>query len=658
MNVFKDLSFIIKETNSNWLVIKRGELRQGTDGKQKIVLEEELKASQERYRDLFERVKHGLFISTRKGRFIDCNQAMLDMLGYESKEAFLAIDIERDLYVNPEDRKRFQREIEEKGSVKDYEIKFKKKTGEEISVLVTCSSLLDNRGEVIGYQGLNIDITERKRMEREVREATKRFQKISEMGDDGIIVFDENYQIEFTNMMAADITGFSQEELMGMKFNLLLNERDQKFLADMHSEVGEDENRRLCVEMEIIAAIGEAKEVEVCITIAKGEERGLKTYAYIRDITKRKKMEREIREANQFLSKLIESSLDCIVVTDMEGNILIFNKGAEELLGYKAEEVLGKMNIRNVYPPGVAKEVMEKMRSPDHGGVGRLKSLPMVHKNRWGEVIDGNLSASIIYDDMGDEIATVGIFTDLRPRLKMEKQLREAQQQLLQSEKLAAMGRLTSQVAHELNNPIYGIMNTLELLKTEIPSNSKRRRILNMSLSETQRLSEMLRNMLSFSKPQEEERREIDINKLIKNIMLFLEKQLRESNIKIKTKLNKRIPTVTASPNQIRQVILNIAANAKDAMPKGGTLTLETLSKGDGRIIIKIKDTGVGIPEGIRDKIFDAFFTTKQKVKGVGLGLSVCYGIIKDHGGDIRVKSKTGGGSTFSIILPQSFSSK
>jgi len=490
----RSISSLIKP----FLITREDALKQGKDSKIAVVLEEELKASQERYRDLFERVRHGLFISTRKGKFIDCNQAMLDMLGYESKEDFLAIDIERDLYVNLEDRKRFQRKIEEKGYVKDYEIKFKKETGEEISVLVTCNSLLDNRGEVLGYQGLNIDITERKRMER------------------------------------------------------------------------------------------------------------------------------EIRETNEFLSKMIESSANCVVATDMRGNILIFNKGAEELLGY----------------------------------IGRLKSFPMVHKNRRGETIDGSLSASIIYDDKGMEIATVGIFTDLRPRLKMEEQLRETQQQLLQSEKLAAMGRLTSQVAHELNNPIYGIMNTLELLKTEIPPDSKRRRILDMSLSETQRLSEMLRNMLSFSKPQEEERREIEINRLIEDILIFLEKQLRESNIKIKTKLNKRIPAVTASPNQIRQVILNIAANAKDAMPKGGTLTLETLSKGDGRVIIKIKDTGVGIPEGISDKIFDAFFTTKQKVKGVGLGLSVCYGIIKDHGGDIRVKSKTGGGSTFSIILPQSFSSK
>jgi two-component system NtrC family sensor kinase len=490
-------------------------------------LKEELKASQERYRDLFERVRHGIFISTKEGRFIDCNQAMLEMFGYDNKEEFLSVDIEKDLYVHPHDREGFQREIEEKGYVKDYEINFKKKTGEEISGLVTCNALLDKKGKIVGYQGLNIDITDRKRMEREVE------------------------------------------------------------------------------------------------------------------------------EANQFLSKMIENSLNCIVATDMKGNILIFNKAAEELLGYQADEVLGKMNVTNIYPPGVAKEVMEKMRSRDYGGVGRLQSFPMVHKNRLGEEIDGSLSASIIYDDKGNETATVGIFVDLRPRLKMEGKLRETQQQLLQSEKLAAMGRLTSQIAHELNNPIYGIMNTLELLKTEIPPDSKRRRILDMSLSETERLADMLRNMLSFSKPEEERKRKININELLENVILFFEKQMWESNINIKLNLDQKIPLVNASPNQLRQVILNIVTNARDAMPKGGTLTVETLSK-DETIIIKVKDTGIGIPEEIRDKIFDAFFTTKHTVKGVGLGLSVCYGIIKDHGGDIRLKSKTGKGSTFSIILPKS----
>jgi len=487
--------------------------------------EKELKESEEKYRNLFERVRHGLFISSKEGHFLDCNQALLDKLGYQDKEEFLRIDIAKDLYVNPEDRKTFQRLIEQQGFVKDLEVEFKKKSGEKIMVLLTAHAKRDEKGRIIGYEGLNIDISERKRMER------------------------------------------------------------------------------------------------------------------------------ELKEANEFLTNLIESSVDGIIVTNTRGDILIFNRGAENILGYEAEEVVGKMNIRSIYPPGVAKEVMEKMRSPDFGGIGKLTSFPIFHRRKDGELIEGDLSASIIYDEKGKEIGSVGIFKDLRERLRIERELQKTQQALLQSEKLAAMGRLTSQIAHELNNPIYGIMNTLELLKTEIPPESKRRKILELSLSETQRLAEILRNMLSFSKPEEEKRRPVKMNELIEGILLVMEKQMRESNIKVETSFDDEIPEVMASTNQMRQVMLNILKNAKEAMPKGGTLTVRT-SKEDKNVLIHVLDTGVGIPEEVRDKIFEAFFTTKQKVKGVGLGLSVCYGIIKDHGGEIKVESEEGKGTIFTIRLP------
>lgn len=489
--------------------------------------ERELKESEEKFRNLFERVRHGLFISSKEGKFIDCNQALLEMVGYENKEEFLNIDIAKDLYVNPEDRRKFQRLTEEQGFVKDLEVEFKKKTGEKITVLLTAHVKRDEKERVIGYEGLNIDISERKRMER------------------------------------------------------------------------------------------------------------------------------ELKEANEFLTNLIESSVDGIIVTDMKGNIVIFNKGAENILGYNAEEVVGQMNIQSVYPPGVAKEVMEKLKSPDYGGVGKLTSFPIAHLRKDGELIEGDLSASLIYDENGKEIASVGIFKDLRERLRIERELREMQQALLQSEKLAAMGKLTSQIAHELNNPIYGIMNTLELLRTEVPPESKRRRILELSLSETQRLAEMLRNMLSFSKPEEEKRRPVKINELVEGILLVMEKQMKESNIKVETYFDETLPEVMASTNQMRQVMLNLLKNAKEAMPKGGILSVRT-SQEDHKVIVAIQDTGVGVPEELRDKIFEAFFTTKQKVKGVGLGLSVCYGIIKDHGGEIKVESEVDKGTTFTILLPMS----
>ncbi|NWG03978.1 MAG: PAS domain S-box protein [Syntrophaceae bacterium] len=487
--------------------------------------EKELKESEEKFRNLFERVQHGLFISTKEGRFLDCNQALVEMAGYDDKEEFLKIDIPRDLYVNKEDRRKFQKLIEEQGFVKDLEVEFKKKSGEKVTVLLTAHAQRDEKGAIIGYEGLNIDISDRKRMER------------------------------------------------------------------------------------------------------------------------------ELKEANEFLMNLIESSVDGIIAADMKGNIIIFNKGAETLTGYLAEEVIGKIHITQIYPEGIAKEIMKKLRSSEYGGAGKFSPTQLNVVNKKGEEIPIQLSAALIYDGTGKEVASVGIFTDLRPRLKMEKDLQEIQQALLQSEKLAAMGRLTSQIAHELNNPIYGIMNTLDLLKTEIPPESKRRRILELSLSETHRLAEMLRNMLSFSKPEEEVRRPVNVNELLEGILLIVDKQMQEANVKIKTYFDEKIPEVMASTNQMRQVMLNLIKNAKEAMPKGGTLTVGT-GRERNKVFIHIRDTGMGIPEDIKDKIFEAFFTTKQKVKGVGLGLSVCYGIIKDHGGEIKVESEEGKGTTFIINLP------
>ena len=486
---------------------------------------EMLWASEQEFKTLFEHIATGVFISSKEGKFLKANQALLDMLGYDSKEEFLSIDLPRDLYIRPEDRRTFQEMMERDGRVIDYEVEFKRKDGSTIPILLTGHARYDHQGKVIGYEGLNVDLT------------------------------------------------------------------------------------------------------------------------------RRKLMEKELKEAYDFMNKIVQSSPNPTMATDLKGNIIIWNRAAEETLGYQAGEVIGKMNIDKIYPEDMARKVMQMLRNDDYGGRGRLKAYPMVYVRRDGEVVEGTLSAATIHDANGNEIATVGSFVDLRERLEMERALRRTQEQLLQSEKLAAMGRLTSQIAHELNNPLYGIMNTLELLKTEVSPQSKRRKILEMALSETVRLSDLLRKMLSFSKPDQEQRQPVDINTVIDEILLLHEKQLRENDIKIASTFSEEIGRVNASKNQLRQVFLNIVANARDAMANGGTLTVTTGGDGEN-VVIEITDTGTGIKEEHLDKIFDSFFTTKGEVKGVGLGLSVCYGFIKDHGGDIVVKSQEDTGTTFAITLP------
>lgn len=487
--------------------------------------EQKLIDSEKDYQRLFEHVGCGVFISSKEGKFLDANPALLEMLGYPSKEEFLTIDIANDLYVRPEERQKFKTMIERDGQVIDYEVNFKRKDGTLIPVLLTGHVRKNAQGDVIGYEGINIDLSQRKQMEK------------------------------------------------------------------------------------------------------------------------------EIRENNEFLNNIIRSSPNAIMAADMKGTIILWNRAAETILGYKTDEAIGKLNIRTIYPEGMAQKVMKLLRSSTDSKPGQLSLYPVIFMRKDRKLAEGNLSAAIVYDDKGREIATLGIFVDLKERLEMERRLKLTQDQLLQSEKLAAMGRLTSQIAHELNNPLYGIMNTLELLKTEIPPENRRRKILEMALSETVRLSDLLRKMLTFSKPDQEMKQVTDINVILDEILTLHEKQLQENSIKINFDPTENLPPVFASKNQLRQVFLNIIANARDAMSDGGTLTVKTHGR-DSKVCVDISDTGVGIKEKDMDQIFDAFYTTKSSVKGVGLGLSVCYGFVKDHGGDIGVTSEQGTGTTFTLTFP------
>jgi two-component system NtrC family sensor kinase len=489
--------------------------------------ERDLRDSEEKLRNLFERVRHGLFISSKEGKFLDCNQALLDMLGYSAKEEFLEIDIARDLYVNPEDRKVFQERIEGDGYAKDMEVEFKKKNEERITVLLTGHPIKNEKGEVVGYQGINLDISERKRTEN------------------------------------------------------------------------------------------------------------------------------ELRETNEFFINLIESSVDGIIAADMKGNIFIFNKGAEALTGYVAEEVISKLHITKIYPAGVAKEIMKKLRSTEYGGVGKFIPTQLNVLNKFGEEIPIQLSAVLIYNGTGQEIASVGIFTDLRPRLKMEKKLQETHLQLVSSEKMASLGKLAAGIAHEINNPLGGILIYSSLMMEDLSEEDPRRGDLARIVQEAGRCKEIVKSLLEFARQTEPKMEPTDINRAINDGLFFLVNQALFHNIQIVKRLDSFLPFVQGNASQLNQVFMNIIVNAAEAMHGSGTLTITTSPSPDRKtIFVEFTDTGEGIPEENFTRIFDPFFTTKEVGKGTGLGLATSYGIIEDHGGKISVKSKVGEGTTFKIELP------
>ncbi|MBT3175780.1 MAG: PAS domain S-box protein [Desulfobacula sp.] len=496
------------------------------DISRRVQQEARLESSKASYQRLFTHAGCGVFISSKQGRFLDVNPTLLKMLGYQDKEEFLSLDLAKDVYLSPEDRREYTQIIEKKGQVVDYEVKWRRRDGKILHILMTSTVRYDYNGDILGYEGIVVDQT------------------------------------------------------------------------------------------------------------------------------RRKKHENDIKEAHNFLDKIISCSPNAIMAMDMQGVIKLWNKSAEDIFGVMAAQVVEKMNIQQIFSKKVANNVMEMMRDEKFGGRGRLNSYPLNFEKDNGELVEGNLSASILYDKDGNEQASVGLFVDLKERLQTERELGEARQHLLQSEKLAAMGRLTSQIAHELNNPLFGIMNTLELMKTEISPQNKRRKLLDMSLSEIERLADMLKKMLSFSKPDQDKRLEIDINVVIDELMMLYEKRFRENSIKVSMDLVESPGMILASRDQLRQVFINMFSNAMYAMPDGGNLEISTMVFLQ-KLFIIIKDTGTGIKPVHMKKIFDSFFTTKKdSVQGVGLGLSVCYGFIKDHGGDIIVDSKEGEWTKFTITLP------
>ena len=231
-------------------------------------------------------------------------------------------------------------------------------------------------------------------------------------------------------------------------------------------------------------------------------------------------------------------------------------------------------------------------------------------------------------------------------------ELEQTRQQLLHSEKLGAIGRLSACIAHEFNNPLHGVMNVIYSIRKYESLSEEYQELMNIALQECHRMKFLIKELQQFNRPSSGKKELFDIHQSIDSILLFHKKQFKNKKARVEKKFDASVPLIWAIPDQIKQVLVNLFNNAADAMPEeGGTVTISTTLQKDN-LFIKIKDTGSGIHPDHIANIFEPFFTTKPAVKGTGLGLPVSYGIIKSHGGNISVESRPGQGSTFTITLP------
>jgi PAS domain S-box-containing protein len=397
---------------------------------------------------------------------------------------------------------------------------------------------------------------------------------------------------------------------------------------------------------------GKTIPVEISLDLFQGFREDNKTYAVIRDLTQRMQMENELQKTNEFLKKVIHSSVDGIIAADMKGNIIIFNEGAERLLGYRAEEVLGRIHITKLYPPDMAKEIMRRLRGGKHGYQGKLPTTPTTLIAKNGEQIPVNISAAIVYE--GEEgIATVGIFTDLRERIQMQQQLDNTYRQLFQSEKLSSLGTLAAGVAHEINNPLNNISTScqilIEELKELIPAEHLER--FKWIEDHVDKAKDIVRALLEFSREQEFEYRPVDFHDVVGDTLMLIKGEI-PSHMELRVELPEQF-VLNLDKTRMEQALMNLVINGIHSMREEGVLTIRgVLPPDSNEAILEVEDTGIGISRDNLPLIFDPFFTTKDMGEGTGLGLSLTYDIIKRHGGTISVTSEVDVGTKFTIRLP------
>ncbi len=273
------------------------------------------------------------------------------------------------------------------------------------------------------------------------------------------------------------------------------------------------------------------------------------------------------------------------------------------------------------------------------------------------EILEMWVTASEIRDSWGLVTAVAAVLQDLAPLRELER--RRVEQALFQSEKLAATGRLAASIAHEINNPLEAIKNSLYILVNKVPKDDPNYKFLDIAKRETERVSRILSQLLGFYRPAAS-MKPTDVNALIEEAESLVEKHLRQRNVRVYNELSKDLPLVVASADQLKQVVLNLLLNAQEAMPEGGSIYVSTHVSHEAdpafllseAVHIQIRDTGKGIEEEHVPHIFEPFFSTKSEGKGTGLGLWVSFGIVRSHGGNIRVRSRPGRGTTFTISLP------
>jgi PAS domain S-box-containing protein len=511
----------------------------------------------------------------------------------------------------------------------------------------------DEIGTITGVVLVFRDVSERRRIEEAVRQSEARKAAILESALDAVITIDHQGKIIEFNPAAERTFGYSAAEVMGQQMADLfipqsLRDRHHRGMAH-YLATGEGPVLGKRIELPALRADGSEFPIELAIARISSDGPPMFT-AYVRDITERIRAE----EARSRLAAIVDSSEDAIIGKTLDGIITDWNPGAERLYGYSAKEIKGK-HISMLVPYdrfGELPGIMERLRrgEPTH-------DFESVRVRKDGKQIEVSVRISPIKDGQGLIIGASTIARDISQTKQLEEQLRQAQ-------KMKAVGQLAGGVAHDFNNLLTVISGYSELLLKGHHSGDTDRSLIEEIYKAGERAA-LTRQLMAFSRKQVNQPKVLDLNAIVGETEKMLGRLIGE-DIKLTTTLAADLGAVKVDPGQVEQVIMNLAVNARDAMPKGGKLTLETVSvdldenyaqshlkvKPGRYAMLAVSDTGCGMDEATKARIFEPFFTTKGPGKGTGLGLATVYGIVKQSGGHIGVYSEPGRGTTFKVYLP------
>jgi PAS domain S-box-containing protein len=345
----------------------------------------------------------------------------------------------------------------------------------------------------------------------------------------------------------------------------------------------------------------------------------------------------EIARLKDFSENIVESLNVGVLAVDLAGLVESWNTRMEQLFGVTREHAVGHQ-LNSLLPEELSKEI--NARSDDELITGIYKQ----RLHHLGKTLTLNVSITPLVSKSGERIGRLLLFDDVTQRERLEEQM-------TQTEKLTSLGLLAAGVAHEVNTPLAVISNYIQMLGKQMPDGDPKQAIIEKIVKQTFRASEIVNNLLNFSRTSATEVVDIDVNRVLEETLSLVAHPLKTSQIQVVRQLGETLPAVRGSANKLQQVFLNLFLNARDAMPDGGMLEVRTTAH-NGSVEVEIVDTGAGIAREHIHRIFDPFFTTKASGRGTGLGLSVSYGIIKEHSGKIDVRSTVGKGTSFHVELP------